>query len=162
MVKETSLEMDLMPFMARIQHPALVLHRRGDQNTPVGSSRKVATLLSRARFVPLDGDAHHPLFNHSDYMSGVHEFLGVSSAPKIAPTLPQGTAIIMFTDIVDSTALTERLGDSAFRDRARELDAPGASVTRPATNADSAGLFIFSLAGKTGDCYAPNRSFFEL
>ena len=120
LVKETSLEMDLMPFMARIQHPALVLHRRGDQNTPVGSSRKVATLLSRARFVPLDGDAHHPLFNHSDYMSGVREFLGV--APRTQGTAPQGTAIILFLDIADSTALTTKLGDAAYRERERELD----------------------------------------
>jgi adenylate cyclase len=32
------------------------------------------------------------------------------------------TAIIMFADVVDSTALTERLGDAAFRAKARELD----------------------------------------
>jgi class 3 adenylate cyclase len=33
------------------------------------------------------------------------------------------TAIILFADIADSTALTERLGDAAFRERARRLDA---------------------------------------
>jgi adenylate cyclase len=33
-----------------------------------------------------------------------------------------GTAIILFADIADSTALTERLGDAAFRAKARELD----------------------------------------
>jgi class 3 adenylate cyclase len=35
---------------------------------------------------------------------------------------PSGTAIILFADIANSTALTERLGDSAFRDKARSLD----------------------------------------
>jgi class 3 adenylate cyclase len=39
-----------------------------------------------------------------------------------APT-PSGTAIILFADIVDSTALTERMGDAAFRAKARDLDA---------------------------------------
>ena len=39
------------------------------------------------------------------------------------PELPSGTAIILFADIVDSTALTERLGDAAFRAKARELGA---------------------------------------
>jgi class 3 adenylate cyclase/pimeloyl-ACP methyl ester carboxylesterase len=34
-----------------------------------------------------------------------------------------GTVIILFADIVDSTALTERMGDAAFRERARALDA---------------------------------------
>jgi class 3 adenylate cyclase len=33
-----------------------------------------------------------------------------------------GTAVILFTDIADSTALTERLGDTAFRERSRALD----------------------------------------
>jgi class 3 adenylate cyclase len=33
-----------------------------------------------------------------------------------------GTAVILFADIADSTALTERLGDAAFRERARALD----------------------------------------
>jgi class 3 adenylate cyclase len=36
--------------------------------------------------------------------------------------LPQGTVTIMFTDIADSTALTEALGDKAFRERARGLE----------------------------------------
>jgi class 3 adenylate cyclase len=33
-----------------------------------------------------------------------------------------GTAIILFADIADSTALTERHGDAAFRERSRALD----------------------------------------
>jgi len=33
-----------------------------------------------------------------------------------------GTTVVMFADIADSTALTERLGDLAFRAKARELD----------------------------------------
>jgi class 3 adenylate cyclase len=38
------------------------------------------------------------------------------------PKDPHGTAIILFADIADSTALTERLGDAAFREKARALD----------------------------------------
>jgi class 3 adenylate cyclase len=36
--------------------------------------------------------------------------------------ITSGTAIILFADIADSTALTERLGDTAFRAKARALD----------------------------------------
>jgi class 3 adenylate cyclase len=36
--------------------------------------------------------------------------------------VPASTAIILFADIADSTALTESLGDAAFRERARILD----------------------------------------
>jgi adenylate cyclase len=35
---------------------------------------------------------------------------------------PSGTAIILFADIVDSTALSEQLGDSVFRERSRTLE----------------------------------------
>ena len=48
-------------------------------------------------------------------------------APK---DLPSGTAIILFIDIVDSTALTERLGDGAFRAKARELGGALRAVIR--------------------------------
>jgi class 3 adenylate cyclase len=41
---------------------------------------------------------------------------------RSASRLPEGTAIILFADIVDSTALTEQLGDAAFRKRASGLD----------------------------------------
>ncbi len=56
-------------------------------------------------------------------------FLDEDSEPAEAP-IPEGTALILFADIADSTALTERLGDSAFRAKARELDGALRSVIR--------------------------------
>ena len=38
------------------------------------------------------------------------------------PQAPAGTAIVLFTDIAESTALTERMGDAAFRAAARTID----------------------------------------
>jgi class 3 adenylate cyclase/quercetin dioxygenase-like cupin family protein len=38
-------------------------------------------------------------------------------------TEPSGTATILFVDIANSTALTEKMGDAQFRKQARELDA---------------------------------------
>ena len=56
----------------------------------------------------------------------------VNGAGPVQPTpdLPSGTAVIIFADIVDSTALTERLGDAAFRAKARDLDAALRTVIR--------------------------------
>jgi len=51
-------------------------------------------------------------------------------APVPLSPLPSGTAIILFADIVDSTALTERMGDAAFREKARELDTAMRAVIR--------------------------------
>jgi class 3 adenylate cyclase len=39
-----------------------------------------------------------------------------------APPAAAGMVVVLFTDIVDSTALTERMGDAAFRAAARTLD----------------------------------------
>jgi class 3 adenylate cyclase len=50
--------------------------------------------------------------------TGVTAQTGTAAQTGLTQT---GTAIILFADIVDSTALTERLGDAAFRDKAREL-----------------------------------------
>ncbi len=57
-----------------------------------------------------------------DPARAIDEFLREGKAAP-ALDLPSGTAIILFADIVNSTALTERLGDTAFRGKARELDA---------------------------------------
>jgi len=45
--------------------------------------------------------------------------------PEVADgslSLPGGTVTVLFVDIVDSTALTERLGDAAYRAKTRDLD----------------------------------------
>jgi class 3 adenylate cyclase len=45
---------------------------------------------------------------------------------------PGGLTVILFADIAGSTALTEQLGDVAFREKARGLDAALRSVIREA------------------------------
>jgi class 3 adenylate cyclase len=55
----------------------------------------------------------------------IEQFLsGLSGAAATIPEgpAPSGNAVILFTDIVDSTALTERLGDARFREASRALD----------------------------------------
>jgi class 3 adenylate cyclase len=47
-----------------------------------------------------------------------------------SPELPSGMTAILFADIADSTALTERLGDAAFRAKARDLDSALRAVIR--------------------------------
>jgi class 3 adenylate cyclase len=56
-----------------------------------------------------------------EFVRVVEDFLGRDDdAPAAA--LPHGTAIVLFTDIADSTAITERMGDAGFRAAARALD----------------------------------------
>jgi class 3 adenylate cyclase len=56
------------------------------------------------------------------YVRLIDSFLGTGARSTPAAGLPSGTAIILFADIVASTALTERMGDAAFRAKARDLD----------------------------------------
>ncbi len=44
------------------------------------------------------------------------------SPPLEGARTPSGTVTILFLDIVDSTALTEKLGDAAFRELSRDLE----------------------------------------
>jgi class 3 adenylate cyclase len=53
-----------------------------------------------------------------------------SRITSIGTSDASGTAIILFADIADSTGLTERLGDAAFRAKARELDGALRGVIR--------------------------------
>ncbi len=94
--------------LARVSVPTLVIR---DDGIAVGNefAREVAAGIPDAQFIV-----------STDYKREIRELFG--AAPTTAATpLPSGTAIILFADIVDSTALTERLGDAAFRDKAREL-----------------------------------------
>jgi class 3 adenylate cyclase len=61
-----------------------------------------------------------------EVLAAILEFMGIKAAPDSA-------AVILLTDIVDSTAHTERLGDEAFRAASRALDASIRSVIRDAS-----------------------------
>lgn len=59
----------------------------------------------------------------------IEEFLSEGEVAAPQP-VPSGMTAILFADIADSTGLTERLGDAAFRARARELDTALRGVIR--------------------------------
>jgi class 3 adenylate cyclase len=91
--------------------PTLVVHDKRDAIGDFAAlASKLASGIPGARFVATDDPAR-----------AIDEFLREGKAAP-APDLPSGTAIILFADIVDSTALTERLGDTTFREKARALD----------------------------------------
>jgi class 3 adenylate cyclase len=112
---------DLADILPRLPMPVLVLHRKGSRNADFAQVRLAASLFPGARLVTLDGDAGAVYWDHEQLTDTISEFLGIEvSAP--APTTPPGTAVILFTDIVNSTPLTERMGDAAFRDASRRID----------------------------------------
>jgi class 3 adenylate cyclase/pimeloyl-ACP methyl ester carboxylesterase len=111
---------DASDLLARVRAPTLVLHPKAHAFYPTEPSRKTAAAIPGARFVLVDSPSVFLPDLKVAYISG--EFLGVETTPQ--RTSPEGgTAVILFADIADSTALTERLGDDAFRGKARGLDA---------------------------------------
>jgi class 3 adenylate cyclase len=110
-----------------------VLHRRGLKAPGVELTRGLASGIQAARLVLLEGTSGGIFLGDTDAaMRAIDEFLGDGGEPvaeSVAP-IPSGTAIILFADIVDSTALTEQLGDTAFREKARELDASLRAIIR--------------------------------
>ena len=107
--------------------PTLVMHQSGI--TPVAEGRSVAAAIPGARLVVVEGKWGE---NIDEYMRAVATFLGDDEPLPAQDSFQSGTAVILFTDIVDSTALTERMGDVAFRDASRALDAAIRAAIRAA------------------------------
>ncbi len=104
---------DVINLLPRVNAPTLVMHLASSPLSNVDLLRVLASRIPNARLVSTE-----------DVAGTIDTFLreGEKQATA-APELPSGTAIILFADIADSTATTERLGDAAYRAKARELAA---------------------------------------
>jgi class 3 adenylate cyclase len=107
--------------LASIRAPTLVIHNRKNRWGPVSVGQRIAATIPDARLFLVDD------LMYTNLAQAIREFLdgkpaGTSESRASRATPLTGLTVILFADIVDSTALTERLGDGAFRDKARELD----------------------------------------
>ena len=109
-------KIDWNPWLERISVPTLVLQdsasRPWDAQTPAR--------IPDARLVQLKGRAR--AYAHEAGTRALEEFLAEGQVPETPPPAPQGTAVILFLDIAESTALTTKLGDAAYREKERALD----------------------------------------
>jgi class 3 adenylate cyclase len=126
-------------WLPAVQAPTLVFGSENDY-VPLTLSRDVAAHIPHARFMMTIGSGAMPL---DDAMTdAILDFLRPEGVVRPAPAgepppvaQASGTAVILFTDIVSSTELTERMGDVAFRDASRSLDASLRSAIRDAGGA---------------------------
>lgn len=75
---------------ARVRCPTLVLHMRGDRLIYFGQGRTLAALIPGARFLPVEGNSHLPLFGDPSWpavAAALRDFLG--TAPAIVPRLTE-------------------------------------------------------------------------
>ena len=113
-----------------IRTPTLVID---DRVTPVQEGRGVPHQQFARQLAATIPGAQLAVIRPGDALPAqvVARFLSRSSGA--AETRPEastasGMTAILFTDIVESTALTERMGDAAFRAKARDLDATLRSI----------------------------------
>jgi class 3 adenylate cyclase/pimeloyl-ACP methyl ester carboxylesterase len=130
----STLKYDVHEFLPKITSPTLVMHRRQNPLMRVDVAKRIASRIPGAHLVVVDGTGAMPYMGEmmESVLRAINQFLGVGGQDiyeeVAAPA--QGMTAVLFADIVDSTAITERLGDAAFRAKARELDAALRSVIR--------------------------------
>jgi len=114
---EASPHMDFDELFAPLHMPVLLLQREAWARQ---ETIQAASVLPNGQMKFVPGHPATPYPHHEAIIEAVFDFVGVGA---MAPThLPSGTSVILFTDIVDSTPLTERMGDAAFRLLSRTVD----------------------------------------
>jgi class 3 adenylate cyclase len=112
---------DLLP---KVKAPTLVIHARGDRAIPFEQGRELASGIPNARLMPIESDRHAPdLETAAQIRQAVVEFVlhddhGQAKAKGRSPT-EAAPLTLLFTDIVSSTALTQRLGDAKAQEIVR-------------------------------------------
>jgi len=112
------------PYLSSIRGPTLIIYNpTGLRWIPPSVAQRVAASIPDCRLVFEDPRSPRmgPLIGEFILGRPVN-WPPASSADAERTEAPSGTAVILFADIADSTALTERMGDATFRAKARKLD----------------------------------------
>jgi len=116
-----NMSLDAAAILPAVSVPTLVIHRSGDQIVVVDQGRDAAQLIPGARYVELPGSDHMPYFDDPDTtLALIEEFV---TGQRHVPEPDRVLATVLFTDIVDSTGHTSRLGDRRWKDLLADYDA---------------------------------------
>jgi len=120
----TARRIDVADLLPQVKSPTLVLHRRHFPGLSADVARRLASRIPDARLVLLEGESGAPYLEDVEAgLGAIDEFLGEGEEAAVAPaeTTAAGTfRTILFTDVEESTALTQRLGDAKAREVLRE------------------------------------------
>ena len=111
---------DVTDLLATIATPTLILHHTGTRTRPTEMARELAARIPGSQLMLLEGGV---VGDWPRVVSAIRDFAkGAAEKPT------SGTAVILFADVVDSTVITESIGDAAFRERSRTLDSALRSI----------------------------------
>ena len=112
---------DARSVLPPVSVPTLVIHRSGDQVVAVDQGREAAQLIPDARYEELPGSDHLPYFDKpEETLALIEEFV---TGHRHVPVPDRVLSTVMFTDMVDSTGHTSRLGDRRWKDLLADYDA---------------------------------------
>ena len=114
-------QVDNRPLLPKVRVPTLVLHRRGNRFIRVSAGRYLAEHIEGAKYVELPGDDH--LFFAGDVDGLVDEIEEFLTGIRQAPEGDGVVAVVLFTDIVNSTDQQARIGHRAWTKLIEEHDA---------------------------------------
>lgn len=113
---DASRSIDIGHLLGEVRQPTLIL-RNDPSFIPSRACQRVAAKIPGAQFRQYSDP------NYEQWAGIIRQFVEPAGPPPCDALLASGAAVILFTDIADSTALTERMGDVGFRDASRALDA---------------------------------------
>ncbi len=114
-IMRRNFEIDVRTTLSTISVPTRVIHTSGDPIMPVSWGRYLADHIPGATFVEIPGNFHASWLPEevAPWRDEVIAFLNVGGAP--ARPAKRVLATVLFTDIVSSTELADRMGDDAWR-----------------------------------------------
>lgn len=113
-ISQAMVDLDVREVLPRIRVPTLVMHRPKELVWDVRHSRYLAENIPGARYVELSGIDSLPFVGDSEaLLDEIEEFL---TGARRGGELVRALLTVMFTDIVDATALAAELGDARWRD----------------------------------------------
>jgi class 3 adenylate cyclase/pimeloyl-ACP methyl ester carboxylesterase len=126
---------DATGLLGSIRLPALILQHNEIRTRTADMAKALAAGIAGSELAMIDGG----------YLDGYPRITNLITRfvqGFDARTNVGGTAVILFADIVDSTRITERIGDAAFRERARTLDERLRAVIRAASGTPVEGKLL--------------------
>ena len=118
---------DVTSLLGSVRCPTIIVHLTGVHYVTQEMARELASKIQGSQLLVLEGDWLDRLQDTAD---GILEFLGEDEETQASGLAADDIHTILFSDIKDSTEMTERLGDAKARDLLREHE----RITREALN----------------------------
>ena len=118
---EVNIDVDATEFLPHVKCPALVIQRRDDSRYEDG--RELAAALPDARFITIEGKGGLAVGDWQPIIQAIGDFLPqAEGVTPIIRTADSAFRTVLFTDVVENTALLRRIGDEGWRAVMREHD----------------------------------------